>query len=41
VSGFTMAGIASWVSDVFDGLALLAAISIATWFARKQGAKRI
>jgi ribose transport system permease protein len=41
LSGLTMAGIASWVSDVFDGLALLVAVSVATWFARKQGAKRI
>jgi ribose transport system permease protein len=41
VSGFTQAGAATWVNDVFDGVALLIAISMATWFSRKQGTKRI
>jgi ribose transport system permease protein len=41
VSGLTMAGAQSWVNDVFDGVALLIAISMATWFGRQQGVKRI
>jgi ribose transport system permease protein len=41
VSGLTMAGAQAWVNDVFDGVALLVAISLATWFGRKQGVKRI
>jgi len=41
VSGFTMAGANSWVRDVFNGAALLIAISMATWFGKRQGAKRI
>lgn len=41
VSGFTMAGAQTWVNDVFDGVALLVAISMATWFGRRQGVKRI
>jgi hypothetical protein len=36
-----MAGAHTWVNDVFDGAALLVAISMATWFGRKQGVKRI
>ena len=41
VSGFSIAGADAWVRDVFNGIALLVAISMATWFGRRQGAKRI
>ncbi len=40
VSGFTMLGASAWVQDVFNGAALVIAISMATLFARKQGARR-
>lgn len=40
VSGFTMLGASAWVQDVFNGAALVIAITVATLFARRQGARR-
>ncbi|HWH25047.1 MAG TPA: ABC transporter permease [Pseudolysinimonas sp.] len=37
VSGLTLLGASSWVSDVFNGAVLFAAAGLSTYFARKRG----
>ncbi|MGV1009066.1 MAG: ABC transporter permease [Dermatophilaceae bacterium] len=40
VSGLTLAGAQAWVSPVFNGAALLAAVGLSTYLGRKRGASR-
>ena len=40
VSGLTLAGAQAWVSPVFNGAALLAAVGLSTYLGRKRGAAR-
>lgn len=37
VSGLTLAGASSWVSPVFNGVALLVAVGLSTWLGRHRG----
>lgn len=37
VSGLTLAGASTWVSPVFNGIALLAAVGLSTWLGRHRG----
>jgi ribose transport system permease protein len=39
VSGLTLAGAADWVSDVFNGAALVLAVAVSTLVARSRGAR--
>lgn len=41
VSGLTLAGASSWISDLFDGIVLFAAAGLSTIFARQRGGSRI
>lgn len=41
VSGLSLMGASSWVSDLFNGVVLFAAASISTIFARQRGGTRI
>ena len=41
VSGLTLAGANSWISDLFNGIVLFAAAGLSTIFARQRGGSRI
>jgi ribose transport system permease protein len=41
VSGLSLAGASSWISDLFNGIVLFAAAGLSTYFARQRGGARI